>query len=106
VRRKRAPRPLSEAVSAARGKAEPATLLAAVQSAWPGAVGEAIASQASPVAERSGVVTLSCRSSTWAHELDLLGDEILVKIRQNLPQGNALEGLRFTASGEPGGVFT
>jgi predicted nucleic acid-binding Zn ribbon protein len=102
VRRRGTPRPLAEAVGEARGRAEPTTLLAAVQSAWPGAVGEAIARQASPVAERSGVVTLACRSSTWAHELDLLGDEILVKIRQNLPPGSALEGLRFTASGDPG----
>jgi predicted nucleic acid-binding Zn ribbon protein len=102
VRRRRVPRSLVEAVSQARGQAEPATLLAAVQSAWPGAVGEAIAGEASPVAEHSGVVTVACRSSTWAHELDLLGDQILVKIRRNLPQGSALEGLRFTASGEPG----
>ena len=33
---------------------------------------------------------------------DLLGEEILEKIRQNLPRGSTLESLRFTASGEPG----
>lgn len=100
MRRRRAPRPLAEAVSEARGRAEPMTLLAAVQSAWPGAVGGAVAREATPVAERSGVVTVACRSSTWAHELDLLGEEILAKIRRNLPHGSTLEGLRFTASGE------
>jgi predicted nucleic acid-binding Zn ribbon protein len=102
VRRRRAPRSLAEAVSEARGRAEPATLLASVQSAWPGAVGEAIAREATPVAERSGVVTVACRSSTWAHELDLLREEILAKIRQNLPDGSTLEGLRFTAFGDLG----
>jgi predicted nucleic acid-binding Zn ribbon protein len=102
VRRRRAPRPLADAVSEARGRAEPTTLLASVQSIWPGAVGEAIAREATPVAERSGVVTVVCRSSTWAHELDLLGGEILAKIRQNLPDGSTLEVLRFTASGDPG----
>jgi predicted nucleic acid-binding Zn ribbon protein len=89
-------------VSEARGRAEPTTLLAAVQSAWPSTVGGAVAREATPVSERSGVVTIACRSSTWAHELDLLGEEILEKIRQNLPRGSTLERLRFTASGEPG----
>ncbi|HEY6672717.1 MAG TPA: DUF721 domain-containing protein [Solirubrobacterales bacterium] len=93
---------MAEAVSEARGRAEPTTLLAAVQSAWPSTVGGAVAREATPVSERSGVVTIACRSSTWAHELDLLGEEILEKIRQNLPCGSTLERLRFTASGEPG----
>jgi predicted nucleic acid-binding Zn ribbon protein len=100
VSRRRAPRPLGEALRAATEGAEPATLLAAVQSAWPAAVGEAIAREATPVAERSGVVTVACRSGTWAQELDLLGAQILAKIRQKLPPGSALEGLRFTASGD------
>ena len=79
----------------------PATLLAAVQSAWPAAVGEAIAREANPVAERSGVVTVACRSATWAQELDLLSESILGKIRHDLPPGTALEGFRFTASADP-----
>jgi predicted nucleic acid-binding Zn ribbon protein len=101
VSRRRAPRPLGEALRAATEGAEPATLLAAVQSAWPGAVGEPIAREATPVAERSGVVTVACRSGTWAQELDLLGTQILAKIRQSLPPGTVLEGLRFTSSGDP-----
>jgi predicted nucleic acid-binding Zn ribbon protein len=102
VSRRRAPRPIAAAVSAALEGAEPATLLAAVQSAWAGAVGEAIAREATPVSERAGVVTVACRSATWAQELDLLGVRILEQLRQNLPAGTVLEGLRFTASGEPG----
>jgi predicted nucleic acid-binding Zn ribbon protein len=101
VRRRRAPRPLGAAVSAALEGAEPATLLAAVQSVWAGAVGEAIARQATPVSERDGVVTVACRSATWAQELDLLGTRILEQVRDQLPSGAALEGLRFTASGSP-----
>jgi predicted nucleic acid-binding Zn ribbon protein len=101
VRRRRAPRPLGEAVSAALEGAEPATLLAGVQSVWAGAVGEAIAREASPVSERDGVVTVACRSATWAQELDLLGARILEQVRDQLPSGGALEGLRFTASANP-----
>jgi predicted nucleic acid-binding Zn ribbon protein len=101
VRRRRTPRPLATALGEALERAEPATLLAAVQSAWAGAVGEAIAREATPVAERSGVVIVACRSSAWAQELDLLGAQILEKIRLELPDQSALEGLRFTASGDP-----
>jgi predicted nucleic acid-binding Zn ribbon protein len=101
VRRRRAPRSVGAAVSAALDGAEPATLLAAVQSAWAGAVGEAIAREATPVSERDGVVTVACRSATWAQELDLLGGRILEQVRDRLPSGAPLRGLRFTASGNP-----
>jgi predicted nucleic acid-binding Zn ribbon protein len=100
VSRRRAPRPVAAALAAALAGAEPATLLAAVQSAWPGAVGEAIAREASPVSEREGVVTVACRSATWAQELDLMGGQIASRLRENLPGAEAFEGLRFTASGE------
>ena len=100
MRRRRAPRPIGEALSTALEGAEPATLLAAVQSAWPGAVGEAIAREAAPVSERGGVVTVACRSATWAQELDLLGSRILAEVREKLPSGTHLEALRFTASGD------
>jgi predicted nucleic acid-binding Zn ribbon protein len=101
MRRRRAPRPIAAAVSTALEGAEPTTLLAAVQGAWAGAVGEAIAREATPVSERDGVVTVACRSSTWAQELDLLGGRILEQVRQNLPSETSLQGLRFTASGDP-----
>jgi predicted nucleic acid-binding Zn ribbon protein len=101
VRRRRAPRPLSSAIGEALDRAEPATLLAAVQSAWPAAVGEAIAREATPVAERSGVVTVACSSSAWAQELDLLGVQMIEKIRPKLPAGSSLEALRFITDGDP-----
>ncbi len=98
---RRAPRPIGAALETVLSGAEPATLLAAVQSAWPGAVGEAVAREASPVSERDGVVTVACRSATWAQELDLLGGQILAQLRQNLPEWASLEAIRFTASGDP-----
>ena len=99
---RRAPRPLATAIAAALERAEPETLLAAVQSAWPAAVGEAIAREATPVTERSGVVTVACSSSSWAQELDLLRGQIIEKIGPKLPSGTALEGLRFITSAESG----
>ena len=98
---RRTPRPIGAALETVLQGAEPATLLAAVQSAWPGAVGEAVAREASPVSERDGVVTVACRSATWAQELDLLGAQILDQVRQNLPEWAALEAFRFTASADP-----
>ncbi len=99
--RRRAPRPLATAIGQALERAEPATLLAAVQRAWPVAVGEAIAREATPVGERAGVVTVACSSSAWAQELDLLGGRILARIRPELPSGIPLEGLRFIISSDP-----
>jgi predicted nucleic acid-binding Zn ribbon protein len=98
--RRRAPRPIATAIGSALERAEPETLLAAVQSAWPAAVGEAIAREATPVTERSGVVTVACSSSSWAQELDLLKGQIVGKISQKLPPGTPLEGLRFITSAD------
>jgi predicted nucleic acid-binding Zn ribbon protein len=98
---RRTPRPIGAALETILQGAEPATLLAAVQSAWPGAVGEAVAREASPVSERDGVVTIACRSATWAQELDLLSGQILSQVRENLPDWATLEAIRFTASGDP-----
>ena len=100
MRRRRAPRPLAAAVGAALERVEPATLLAAVQRAWPAAVGEAIAREASPVSERDGVVTVACRSATWAQELDLLAEQILERIGRDLGDQGSLKGLRFNAAGD------
>ena len=99
---RRAPRPIGAALETVLSGAEPATLLAAVQSAWPGAVGEAVAREATPVSERDGVVTVACKSATWAQELDLLSGQILAQVSQNLPDWATLEAFRFTASGDAG----
>jgi predicted nucleic acid-binding Zn ribbon protein len=74
--RRREPRPLSHAVAALADRLAPPTALADVQRVWPAAVGEAIAAEAHPTAEREGVLTVTCSSAVWAQELDLMGPEI------------------------------
>lgn len=64
--------------------AEPATLLARVQSAWPRAVGSVVAAEAQPASERDGVVTVACGSSVWASELGLMGQELTASLNVSL----------------------
>ena len=100
---RRLPRPLGAALREARTRAEPLTLLSAVQSSWSAAAGARVAAEAEPVAERDGVVTVACRSATWAQELDLLGPQLLERLNEALSaavQSRADErvtALRFTA---------
>ncbi len=97
---RRAPRPVSEAIRAAVEPIAPATPLAAVQSVWPDAVGEKIAAQTTPVSERDGVITVACRSATWAQELDLLAGQTLEKVAASVPEGVSVKGLRFRADND------
>jgi predicted nucleic acid-binding Zn ribbon protein len=93
-------RRIADALAPVRTEAAPATLLAAVQELWPRVAGDAVAAEAEPVAEREGVVTVACRSATWAQELDLLGPQLLERLREGLPErgfNGRLERLRFTA---------
>lgn len=101
ARARRQPRKLGEALPSAVEPMAPATLLGAVQSAWAGAVGERVAAEASPISERDGVVTVACRSSAWAQELDLLAGEVVSALRSELPAGTELRALRFTAAEPP-----
>jgi predicted nucleic acid-binding Zn ribbon protein len=91
----RHPHALGEAVGRIRAASAPKTPLAAVEMAWPDAVGPGAAAEATPVSERDGVVTVACRSATWAQELDLLGPEILERLNAALER--PLKALRFTA---------
>ena len=95
----RVPRPLGSALRDAVAPLAPKTPLARVQAAWAEAVGERVAAEAAPVAERDGVVTVACRSASWAQQLDLLADETLGKVRDLVPEGTLSE-LRFRADGE------
>ena len=100
--RRHSPRSAGAAIREAREGAAPATPLAAIQAVWRSAVGPGIAAEADPVAERSGVVTITCSSAIWAQELDLLHDELLAKLTAALAaQGANLAHrptrLRFTA---------
>jgi predicted nucleic acid-binding Zn ribbon protein len=94
--RRRRPRALGEALRKVRSQTAPETLLAAVQSCWRDAVGEQVAAEAEPVSERDGEVTVACRSATWAHELDLLSEELLERLNEAL-SGPRISAIRFTA---------
>jgi predicted nucleic acid-binding Zn ribbon protein len=102
---RRVPRRLGDALGGVQAQAEPRTLLGAVQGAWAGAAGPAVAAEAEPVAERDGVVTIACRSATWAQELDLLQGELLEALNEALshparqPAQTAVRRLRITADG-------
>jgi predicted nucleic acid-binding Zn ribbon protein len=85
---RRAPRPMASAFGRLADELAPETLLADVQRAWPAVVGQAIADQAAPTAERGGVVTVSCSASVWAQELDLMGPQIIARLNQALPRGS------------------
>ena len=96
------PRSLAAALEAVRSEVAPQTLLAAVQETWPAAVGSLVTRQGDPVAERGGVVTVACRSATWAQELDLMSPVLVEKLREGLAgsgHSEGFEGLRFTADG-------
>jgi predicted nucleic acid-binding Zn ribbon protein len=98
----RSPRTLADAVRGVREEVAPETMLAAVQGAWREAVGDGVAEEASPVAERDGVVIVECRAATWAQELDLLQGELLEKLNALLAP-RLVAGLRFVASGSSPG---
>jgi predicted nucleic acid-binding Zn ribbon protein len=96
MRRRRAPRSLSFALARVTGGLEPATTLARVQGCWEEAVGDVVSAEAQPVSEREGVVTVACRSSVWAQELELLGPDLLEKLNAALGDRELLQ-LRFKA---------
>jgi predicted nucleic acid-binding Zn ribbon protein len=87
---RRSPRPLEAALEGVRDELAPQTLLAEVQRAWPEAVGPAIAAEAQPTAERAGILTVSCSASVWAHELDLMGPEIVERLNGALENGSVM----------------
>jgi predicted nucleic acid-binding Zn ribbon protein len=100
VTRRSQPRALGDAVRAVRAEAEPATSLAAVQSAWRAALGERIVAQARPLKERDGVITVGCSAATWAQELDLLHDDLLERLNAALGP-RRVRGLRFVVGDDP-----
>jgi predicted nucleic acid-binding Zn ribbon protein len=99
---RRSPRPLERSFSALAQRLAPDTLLAEAQGAWREAVGPSISERAWPVSERAGVLTVSCESSVWAQELDLMSDAILERVNDRLARGHIVK-LRCVAT--PAGGF-
>jgi predicted nucleic acid-binding Zn ribbon protein len=98
MRRRRAPRPASNAFRLALDRVAPKTPLAALQAAWAETVGEQIAAVSNPVSERGGEVLVSCADSVWAQELDLMQDQLLRRLRDRLGE-QAPRSLRFRVEG-------
>ena len=90
---RRSPRRIGLALDVIRDEWEPETLLAEVQRVWAHTVGPAIAAEARPSGERSGVLTVSCSAAVWAQELDLMAAAILEPLNAGL-RGGRIERLR------------
>lgn len=82
--RRRAPRPAGIAVEALAQRLAPATLLADVQRVWDAAAGPGIASEAQPLSERGGTVTVLCSSAVWMQEIDLMGPVLVDALNEAL----------------------
>jgi predicted nucleic acid-binding Zn ribbon protein len=96
--RRPAPRPLAAALGRVTAGLEPPTLLARVQRCWADSVGGVMGQEAEPVAERDGVVTVSCRSSVWAEELKMMAPDLRERVNAALGE-EAVAELRFSAAG-------
>ena len=94
---RRDPRRISGAIGALADSLAPMTLLAAVQRAWPDAVGDTIAAVAHPTATREGTVIVACESAVWAQELTLMGPELVAKLNDQL-DGAPVAGVRCQAT--------
>lgn len=95
MKRRRSPRPLAAALAPLQDSWAPDTVLAHVQRAWPQAVGDYIAAQARPVAERGGVLTVTCATGAWAQELDLMAPDLMARLN-TLIGGDRVKRLRCT----------
>ena len=95
--RRRAPRPAGLAVGAFADRLAPATVLAEVQRVWPQVAGDVIAAEATPTGERGGTLTITCRSSVWAQELDLMGPDLVARLNAAIGR-EAVTALRCTAA--------
>jgi predicted nucleic acid-binding Zn ribbon protein len=87
---RRSPRPLSSVLDGFTAALSPASTLARVNEVWAGAVGEAIAAEASPASERDGILTITCSAAVWAQELDLMAEQLIAALNQAL----GTEGIR------------
>jgi predicted nucleic acid-binding Zn ribbon protein len=94
----REPRQIADALARVTAKAAPATTIARLQGCWESVAGPVIAAEAEPVSERSGVVTVACRSAVWANELELLAPGLVEGLNEALG-ATAVGSLRFVVRG-------
>jgi predicted nucleic acid-binding Zn ribbon protein len=75
------PRPLARALDGLADRLAPATTLARVQRVWPRIVAALpAAAEGTPTALREGVLSVSCSASVYAHELHLVGDDVIAAL--------------------------
>jgi predicted nucleic acid-binding Zn ribbon protein len=96
--RRRAPRPLADALGALTARLAPATLLGEVQRVWEEAAGPKLAGEAAPVSERGGTVTLRCSSAQWMAEIDLMGPQLVEQLNARIG-GDRVTAVRVTMAG-------
>jgi predicted nucleic acid-binding Zn ribbon protein len=94
---RRTPRRVGASIGALTDQLAPRTALADAQRAWPRAAGAAMAKYAVPTAERGGTLTITCQSSTWAQELDLMAPELIAKLNATVGEGR-ITALRCVAA--------
>jgi predicted nucleic acid-binding Zn ribbon protein len=88
---------VSFAVESLASAVAPATPLARIQGAWPAAVGELVAANATPLRERAGVLTVYCPQSVWAQEVALMAADYVAAINRELGD-EAVREIRTTAT--------
>jgi predicted nucleic acid-binding Zn ribbon protein len=88
---RRAPRPLSAALTPFVDELAPATPLGRLQQVWPAAAGGAIATAARPTAVHDGVVSVTCDSAVWAQELELVAGVLIERLNEQLGEASVIE---------------
>ena len=89
------PRYLSGALGRIQDELAPPGLLSSVQRHWRPALGERVAEEAWPVAERLGVVMVRCRSSVWAAELAMMAESLRFELNAVLAPDRQVRALKF-----------
>ena len=90
------PKPIGAALDRALDPVAPLTPLAELQRIWPAVVGPGIAVVTKVSEEREGTVTIVCENTVWAGELEMMGPQLLEKLRP-LMGDRTPEKLRFRA---------
>jgi hypothetical protein len=95
------PTPLGETVRRLLASLDAPSVLGEIVAVWPGAVGEAIASNAWPArVGRDGTLHVATSSSTWAFELGHCAETILGRLRERLGEKTP-SNLRFAVGQLP-----
>ncbi|WP_051221533.1 DciA family protein [Conexibacter woesei] len=94
---RRTPRRVGSSIGALTDQLAPRTTLAEAQRAWGQIAGPALAKNAEPTSERGGSLTITCRSSVWAQELDLMAPELIARLNDKLGEGR-ITALRCVAA--------